>query len=83
MTTQAGAAVAAAAEQPPRPKTVRGTPKWGDWSLRIVAGLVLLYLFIPIFVIVLFSFNDPKGSSTTAGRASRSTTGSTRSSTRR
>ncbi|KUI22303.1 ABC transporter permease [Mycobacterium sp. GA-2829] len=61
MTTQAGAAVAVAAEQPPTPKTVKGMPKWGDWSLRIVAGLVLLYLFIPIFVIVLFSFNDPKG----------------------
>ncbi|MGE2714745.1 ABC transporter permease [Mycolicibacterium litorale] len=61
MTTQAGAAVAVAAEQPPRPKSVKGSPKWGDWSLRIVAGLVLLYLFIPIFVIVLFSFNDPKG----------------------
>lgn len=61
MTTQAGAAVAVAAEQPPTPKTVKGTPKWGDWSLRIVAGLVLVYLFIPIFVIVLFSFNDPKG----------------------
>lgn len=61
MTTQAGAAVAVAAEQPPAPKTVKGMPKWGDWSLRIVAGLVLLYLFIPIFVIVLFSFNDPKG----------------------
>jgi spermidine/putrescine transport system permease protein len=61
MTTQAGAAIAAAAEQPPEPKTVKGTPKWGDWSLRIVAGLVLLYLFVPIFVIVLFSFNDPKG----------------------
>jgi spermidine/putrescine transport system permease protein len=62
MTTQAGAAVAAAAEeigQPPR--TVRGAPRWGDWALRIVAGLVLLYLFIPIFVIVLFSFNAPKG----------------------
>ena len=29
--------------------------------LRIVAGLVLLYLFLPIFVIVLFSFNNPKG----------------------
>lgn len=38
MTTQAGAAVAVAAEQPPQPKTVKGTPKWGDWSLRIVAG---------------------------------------------
>jgi spermidine/putrescine transport system permease protein len=62
MTTQAGAAVAAAAQEAGQPaKTIRGTPRWGDWALRIVAGLVLLYLFIPIFVIVLFSFNDPKG----------------------
>ncbi len=29
--------------------------------LRVVAGLVLLYLFLPIFVIVLFSFNKPAG----------------------
>ena len=29
--------------------------------LRIVAGLVLLYIFLPIFVIVLFSFNKPSG----------------------
>ncbi|MEV3904610.1 ABC transporter permease [Mycobacterium sp. NPDC050551] len=62
MTTQAGAAVAAAARKAGQPgKTIKGTPKWGDWALRIVAGLVLVYLFIPIFVIVLFSFNDPKG----------------------
>ncbi len=33
----------------------------GRLVLRIVAGLVLLYLFMPIFVIVLFSFNNPKG----------------------
>jgi spermidine/putrescine transport system permease protein len=43
------------------PKKVKGSPKWGDLILRIVAGLVLLYLFLPIFVIILFSFNDPKG----------------------
>ena len=43
------------------PKKARSRPKWGDYSLRIVAGLVLLYLFLPIFVIVLFSFNDPSG----------------------
>jgi spermidine/putrescine transport system permease protein len=61
MTTQAGAAVATAVGEPPKPKTVKGTPKWGDLVLRIVAGLVLLYLFLPIFVIVLFSFNDPQG----------------------
>lgn len=48
-------------ERPPAPKRVRSRPKWGDVSLRIVAGLVLLYLFLPIMVIVLFSFNDPAG----------------------
>lgn len=62
MTTQAGAAVATAAEQVDHhAKTVKGSPKWGDLILRVVAGLVLLYLFLPIFVIILFSFNNPKG----------------------
>ena len=51
----------ALSERPTAPKKVRARPKWGDYSLRIVAGLVLLYLFLPIFVIVLFSFNDPAG----------------------
>jgi spermidine/putrescine transport system permease protein len=46
----------------PKPaKSVRGTPRWGDLLLRGAAGLVLLYLFLPIFVIVLFSFNKPAG----------------------
>ncbi len=48
-------------ERPTTPKHVRSRRKWGDISLRIVAGLVLLYLFLPIMVIVLFSFNDPAG----------------------
>jgi spermidine/putrescine transport system permease protein len=56
MTTQAMAEVGTA-----EPKKVKGSPRWGDLLLRIVAGLVLFYLFLPIFVIVLFSFNDPKG----------------------
>jgi spermidine/putrescine transport system permease protein len=56
MTTQAMAEVGTA-----EPKKVKGTPRWGDLLLRILAGLVLLYLFLPIFVIILFSFNDPKG----------------------
>ncbi|MGU3652673.1 ABC transporter permease [Mycolicibacterium sp. A43C] len=43
------------------PKNVRPRPKWGDYSLRIVAGLVLVYLFLPIAVIVAFSFNKPAG----------------------
>lgn len=62
MTTQAGAAVANAAEGADKaPKTVKGSPKWGDIVLRVIAGLVLLYLFLPIFVIILFSFNNPRG----------------------
>lgn len=61
MTTQAGAAVATAAQQPPTPKTVKARRNWGDLLLRVVAGLVLLYLFLPIFVIILFSFNNPAG----------------------
>jgi spermidine/putrescine transport system permease protein len=56
MTTQAITELGAT-----EPKKVKGSPKWGDLLLRVVAGLVLLYLFLPIFVIVLFSFNDPKG----------------------
>ncbi|KUH81068.1 MULTISPECIES: ABC transporter permease [unclassified Mycobacterium] len=50
-----------AATSPSPAKRVKGSARWGDVLLRIVAGLVLLYLFLPIFVIVLFSFNDPKG----------------------
>ncbi|MDY6995072.1 MAG: ABC transporter permease [Actinomycetota bacterium] len=61
MTTQGGAAVATAAKQPPHPKKVRARRNWGDLLLRIVAALVLLFLFLPIFVIILFSFNKPLG----------------------
>jgi spermidine/putrescine transport system permease protein len=32
-----------------------------NWALGIWSALAVLYLFIPIFVVVLFSFNDPKG----------------------
>jgi spermidine/putrescine transport system permease protein len=32
-----------------------------NWALGIWSGLALLYLFIPIFVIAVFSFNDPEG----------------------
>ena len=31
------------------------------WALGIWSALALLYLFIPIFIVVLFSFNDNKG----------------------
>jgi spermidine/putrescine transport system permease protein len=35
--------------------------KIADFLLRGWAGLVLLYLFLPIFVVVAFSFNKPEG----------------------
>lgn len=34
---------------------------FGDIVLKIIAGLVMLYIFLPIFVIVAFSFNHPAG----------------------
>ncbi len=39
----------------------RPGPRWGEVALRLAAAAVLVYLFIPIAVIVLFSFNDPRG----------------------
>src|SRR5829696_5005883 len=32
-----------------------------SWGLAVWAGLALLYLFVPVFIVVLFSFNDNKG----------------------
>ena len=32
-----------------------------EWFLPTYTGLVLLYLFFPIFVMILFGFNDPAG----------------------
>ena len=65
-------------------KRVKGSPKWGDIVLQVVAGLVLLYIFLPIFVIMLFSFNKPTGkfNYTLAGLHAEQL-GATRSSTRR
>src|SRR4051794_12065870 len=43
----------------------RGRSPRGDgvrnWALGIWSALALLYLFIPVFIVVLFSFNDNKG----------------------
>ena len=60
MTVQASV-LGKAATSPEPAKTVRGQPRWGDFLLRAAAGLVLLYLFLPIFIIILFSFNEPAG----------------------
>ena len=40
---------------------MRVRSKIAHWALNIFAGLGLLYLFTPIFFIVAFSFNKPKG----------------------
>jgi len=42
-------------------RNIRGTFKLGDLALRIGAGFTLLFLFLPILVIIVFSFNKPAG----------------------
>jgi spermidine/putrescine transport system permease protein len=58
MTTRS---LTAAQERPAQPKAVKSHRTWGDLILRVVAGLVLFYLFLPILVIIVFSFNKPAG----------------------
>ncbi|HYO04974.1 MAG TPA: ABC transporter permease [Mycobacterium sp.] len=63
MTLPAGPLIVDAVEktEAPRPRRSLRRFNFGDVTLRVVAGLVLLYLFLPIFVIILFSFNHPAG----------------------
>lgn len=42
-------------------RNIRGTFRLGDIALRIAAGFTLLFLFLPILVIIVFSFNKPAG----------------------
>ena len=42
-------------------RNFRGSFKLGDVALRVAAGFALLFLFLPILVIIVFSFNKPKG----------------------
>ena len=42
-------------------RNFRGTFKLGDLALRLAAGFTLVFLFLPILVIIVFSFNNPKG----------------------
>jgi len=44
-----------------KPSAARRRDTARSWGLGIWSALALLYLFIPIFVIVAFSFNDNKG----------------------
>jgi spermidine/putrescine transport system permease protein len=51
---------AVAAPSPPRvPARVWGRLRTA--ALALWSGLAILYLFLPIFLVVLFSFNDPRG----------------------
>ena len=44
-----------------RPSRARRVDNARSWALGIWSVLALLYLFIPIFIVVLFSFNDNQG----------------------
>ena len=52
---------AAGGAQPDRGGDLMRADRVRTWLLGLWSGLALLYLFIPIFIIVLFSFNDNKG----------------------
>ena len=45
----------------PRSAPGRGAGRAVDWALGVWSVLALAYLFIPVFIVVLFSFNDNKG----------------------
>ena len=42
-------------------RNFRGTFKLGDLALRLGATVTLIFLFLPILVIIVFSFNNPAG----------------------
>src|SRR3954464_7508243 len=46
---------------PPPAHAGRSHDRLRHWALGIWSALALLYLFIPVFIVVLFSFNDNKG----------------------
>src|SRR3954451_1143846 len=61
-----GEAAPAAADTPAvrKRRPLSGPRRWDtirDKALGLWAGLALLYLFLPIFIVILFSFNDNKG----------------------
>src|SRR3954466_4046756 len=54
-------APAAPASAPAPASSGKSHDKLRHWGLGIWSFLALLYLFIPVFIVVLFSFNDNKG----------------------
>jgi spermidine/putrescine transport system permease protein len=65
VSTEASPTIAAATAAASAPRPRRSHRHWSSiaarWSLNVYAALALVYLFVPIFVIVLFSFNQPVG----------------------
>ena len=61
MAVEAPPAVAEPVIAAGRPSGARRMDRARTWALGVWSALALLYLFIPIFVIVVFSFNDPQG----------------------
>ena len=61
MAVEAPPAVAEPVVAATRPSGARRRDTARSWALGVWSALALLYLFIPIFVIVVFSFNDNKG----------------------
>jgi spermidine/putrescine transport system permease protein len=62
--------VEAATATAPREKAAQGGGGGGplrlgrraiDWLLNAYAGLALIYLLVPIFIIIVYSFNNPRG----------------------
>src|SRR5690348_4562274 len=62
MTIEASPAIAETLQEEiaPRRRRPRGDGV-RNWALAVWSVLALLYLFIPVFIVVLFSFNDNKG----------------------
>ncbi len=48
-------------EAPTGGRSAHSRDRLRTWALGIWSGLALLYLFIPVFIVVLFSFNDNQG----------------------
>jgi spermidine/putrescine transport system permease protein len=63
-TAEATEAVPTTAARPRRRGSLSGPRRWDTIRSKLLgvwAALALLYLFLPIFIVVLFSFNNPNG----------------------
>ena len=77
---EAGAATTAAPRESTQSRQPRNRRRGGrllDLGLNAYAGLALIYLLIPIAIILVFSFNNPRGRFDFLRQESRSTPGRT------